>query len=123
MSLRPKAFRGVHADLAKVRDPERGDVATLAWPERGTWIYDGETWRRIKIKGEPEPESPRAAALRRLKTPLRLTVSHGKGHSEATLAAIPNPERGHYAIGPGGVKWVYDGVSWRRMLKKEGKVT
>lgn len=117
--LRQKVFRGVYADLAKISAPERGDVATLAWPERGTWIYDGVSWRRIKIQGEPEPESPRAAALRRLKTPLKLGRYFGKGHSEATLAKLPDPERGDYATGPGATKWVYDGTSWRRMLKKE----
>ncbi len=73
------------------------------------------------MENEPEPESPAAAALRRLRTPLRLTVSHGKGHSEKTLSEIPNPERGHYAVGPGGSSWVYDGVEWRRT--KKGKRT
>jgi hypothetical protein len=119
--LRVLAYRGVFTDLSKIRMPARGDTATLAFPERGTWIFTGETWRRMKMENEPEPESPAAAALRRLRTPLRLTVSHGKGHSEKTLSEILNPERGHYATGPGGSSWVYDGVAWRRM--KKGKRT
>lgn len=117
--LRPKVYRGVVSDLGKIRDPEHGDVAVLAFPERGTWIFDGIIWRRMKVANEPEPESPRAEALRRLRTPLRLTVSHGKGHSEKTLRAIPSPERGHHAVGPGGVTWVYDGTDWKRMSKKK----
>lgn len=115
--LRMKAYRGVVTDLKKIVEPEHGDAATLAWPERGTWIYDGTIWRRLKMQNEPEPETPREEALRRLKTPLKLGTYHGKGHSEATLAAIPDPERGDYATGLGGVKWVYTGIAWRRMKK------
>jgi len=115
--LRLKVYRGVVSDLGKVCEPEHGDVAVLAFPERGTWIFDGVTWLRMKMKNEPEPESPRAAALRRLKTPLKLGTFHGKGHSEATLAKIHDPERGDYATGPNGSSWVYDGIEWRRMKK------
>jgi hypothetical protein len=51
-----------------IRDAERGDVAVLAFPERGTWIFNGIIWRRMKVANEPEPEPPRAEALRQLQS-------------------------------------------------------
>lgn len=119
--LRAKHFRGVILDLKNIADPQRGDLVTLIQPERGTWVYDGSEWRRMKMTGEPvepEPESAASKALRRLQTPLKLGKSHGKGHSAKSLQSIENPERGDYAVGLGGTFWVYDGSVWRHMKRK-----
>jgi len=109
--LRMMVFRGTVERVSDVAGPTHGDVAKVG---TSLWIYNGTIWRRLKTLNEPKPKTPREEALHRLKTPLRLGAYHGDGHSEETLAAIPNPERGDYAVGAGG-KWIYTGIAWRRM--------
>lgn len=120
--LRQKRYRGAVANTNRLRNPERGDVVTLAFPERGMWIYDGTRWRRMKTPSSPNAETAAQEAVRRLRGPLlSLNKFHGKGHSMSTLDAIPDLEPGDYATGPGNSTWVYDGIGWRRLKKKKTK--